>query len=627
MWRGRGSAAATPMEVDDGLTAEVRRWLLGRLTEWRLLTASHIEALLALRSSDRFRPTEEWFRLDLVGCRGVDGETLAANKSPLAVCALTVPGGWSHATAAAVIARCRTSLVAIDVPCNKGILDAVCRAAPPLRQLVVRANTASSKGDCNAEDVTTGLCVLIERVADTLIAVDVRGCSIRSLLSGALGGALSRCHGLRTLALPPTVDVSAVFAAKRDQEALQKGTSFPSSLTEIACGTAAPMLSLVSGMQKHHQQLTVIEFSAAIDDAQLAAVAEASPLLCSLFVADAGNITGTCLVQLERSCRKLKRLVLHKARSLCDSALRSWAAECCVETGTATATPTASATTAKKKKERAHVEELEVTGAMEASGNVLAQVLRAMGGALRVLDLAGAFKADDSTMAAIGEECAELESLDLTMCNRISDEGVRAVARGCRELRELGLYSCTLVGAAGVSEVAELCARGRPEFANVLLYGLHGVTSAAVAALARNAPGLRSVDLSSCPGIDDEALVAMGECCPRLERLLLIGDAAVGDRGLCAVARGCVFLRHLMINGCSLVTDLLFHQLARHSLCLESLSAVGCDRLGQQNGLVALVMATHRTLVKVRLSSTSNVSAHVVVSLRSQFPSLHLLMV
>jgi hypothetical protein len=201
----------------------------------------------------------------------------------------------------------------------------------------------------------------------------------------------------------------------------------------------------------------------------------------------------------------------------------------------------------------------------------------------------------DAALVAIGEQCAELETLTIFATNhKVTDTGVRAVLQGCPLLRftdveyakgistELRVElarrrdltvlrtaewlrmdnelmqgvlkvspNLTALRCAGCSErlsdaTLVVCAQHCPLVQDVELFKCPDVTDAGVQTLVSSvASKLHSMDLRACPQLSDNTLLAVAEHCPLLKKI--IWNQSASDAAVVKLARGCPELSYVYL--------------------------------------------------------------------------------
>ena len=116
---------------------------------------------------------------------------------------------------------------------------------------------------------------------------------------------------------------------------------------------------------------------------------------------------------------------------------------------------------------RLSLRELLLAGCPLLSDAGVASAARAAGGKLRSLSLTGLTHCTDAALAAVADQCPNLESLFLGGNGLVTDGGVLDVARRCPKLQRLKIGGCRLVTQRAISALQSDC----PDLAVVYFLG------------------------------------------------------------------------------------------------------------------------------------------------------------
>eukprot|EP00899_Mesostigma_viride_P025261 jgi/Mesvir1/591/Mv02032-RA.1 len=509
--------------------------------------------------------------LSLLGCKGVSDAGL---RAVAANC-----GGLTHlevsscllgfydcdlitdASVSAIAAGCQ-QLEHLDVGGNKSVSDAsmmaVATHCPRLQHLNIRRTCVSDAGVSAIARGCVGLRTLDVRgcrgVGDAGVAAVAEDCPLLENLkyywSGVgdrgIAAVMFNCMQLKKLDLTPEISDAAIRLAPASCRELHSLTIDSNKFTDASVSALAARCSALRHLHfgdVARSDACVTAFAAScplleelrifisdrVTDASVLAVAHNCPQLHTLYLSGCrGTVTDAGLVELVRRCPRLCKLKLSK-----------------IYAGNRTFLAIAQ-----------HCPGLR---SLDMSGHpfrVRDEVVPTPYERMRLREWEDVCVKDDG-LAAVLQNCLQLEVLNLVGWDRLTDAGITMVGDSCRRLRKL--------------DVSELCG---------------GFTDQGLAAMAPNLGALEVLRASSCDAVTDVSLVALARHCPRLKDAD-VSFCEVGDEGITALVRHCALVK-LRAAGCTRVSDVGMAAISERCGQLVGLSISRCGGVSN-TGIMAVV--------------------------------------
>ncbi|KAJ8605144.1 hypothetical protein CTAYLR_000480 [Chrysophaeum taylorii] len=187
---------------------------------------------------------------------------------------------------------------------------------------------------------------------------------------------------------------------------------------------------------------------------------------------------------------------------------------------------------------------------------VLQACATSMGATLRDLNVAGCGGITDAGLAMLVSACARLERLNVTRCSKLTDASLRHIADAAgRHLLELNAYANRAFSDQGYGYLAN---SGIPTLEKLDTCGAQLLTSPALSSLVRRCGAtLVYLNCSWCVALDDRAGIAVADNCSALGLLSFHGIIGITDVAIDVLAGSALktTLTTLDINGCARVTD------------------------------------------------------------------------
>ncbi|XP_021276246.1 EIN3-binding F-box protein 1-like [Herrania umbratica] len=176
---------------------------------------------------------------------------------------------------------------------------------------------------------------------------------------------------------------------------------------------------------------------------------------------------------------------------------------------------------------------------------------------------------------------AKLKAISFVKCLGIKDLNLGLPSLSpCESLRSLSIRDCPGFGDSSLAALGKLC----PQLQNVELSGLHGITDIGILPLLESCEaGLVKVNLSGCVNLSDKAVCVMADLHGWTLEMLNLDGCKISDASVVAIAESCQLLSDLDVSKCS-ITDSGIAALAHsNQINLQILSVSGCTMVSDKS--------------------------------------------
>eukprot|EP00899_Mesostigma_viride_P025272 jgi/Mesvir1/592/Mv02033-RA.1 len=460
--------------------------------------------------------------LSLLGCKGV---TDAGLRAVAASCGgelryLDVSGCdlVTDASVSAIAAGCQ-QLEHLNVGGDESISDAsmmaVAAHCPRLQHLNIRRTCVSDAGVSAIARGCVGLRTLdvrgCEGVGDDSVAAVAEDCPLLENLeyygSGVgdrgIAAVMFNCMQLKKLDLTPGISDAAIRLGPDSCRELHSLTMDSDKFTDAILSAFAVRCSAL-----RHLRFDDVGPS----DAGVTAFAASCPLLEELHIVYADFVTDVGVLAVAHNCPQLHTLHLSIGGgrgTVTDASLVELVRQCpCLW-------------------------DLKLSSSYAGNRTFLAIAQHCPG--LRSLDMSGFPVSVENERVPTPYDRMQLREWE-NVC--VKDDGLAAVLQNCLQLEVLRLRGWDRLTDAGLTMVGDSCRRLR----KLDVSGLRGgFTDQGLAAMAPNLGALEVLRASSCDAVTDVSLVALARHCPRLKDVD-VSFCEVGDEGITALVRHCALV-------------------------------------------------------------------------------------
>ena len=222
---------------------------------------------------------------------------------------------------------------------------------------------------------------------------------------------------------------------------------------------------------------------------------------------------------------------------------------------------------------------------------------------LQAINLENSTGVDDSSIASLADNCAELQVLKIDGCHKITDSGLACLQK-CEklikcsatrlpevtgrplqylstELTELDLSDCGNV----TDEVMDAVCKNCKKLELIAIKRLSSTLSdATIRAIYTNCPALHTLEISGNTRITSRAMLTMASKLIHLTSLSVAGIPTVDDSIVTTFARNFKKLTRLDCRQCVLISNMGVVQLANEAQSLKELFLSGCTAISDESG-------------------------------------------
>lgn len=236
--------------------------------------------------------------------------------------------------------------------------------------------------------------------------------------------------------------------------------------------------------------LTSIDLSMAINitDEGIEALTKSLPKLSSINLKMCNQLQNGILASLVRNCENLKTIHLSNGSGFTDESLISLFARF------------------------RFLEKVDLNCCTIANRNITNAVVNAISQhcrGIQELELS-CWPLTDEVVTTLTQSCTKLRVLNLMQCVLITDKSIRAISQNCPNLTGLNIMDCM-----SLTDISSL----KGHIKHLTLRNCQNITDASVIAFSKNCKELENIDITLCSKLTDASIVALCDNCPNLKTI------------------------------------------------------------------------------------------------------------